>query len=249
MANMFSGNREKKIPKTFKDCYKTDSVSNDLWHWCEQIEKWGLILFIITIFIGLIFSIGTSIVEKEVIVKEATSWRDAETEIKTVFEFGNFFISLLYIAISAFLEYVIYHIIALLIGALATIVQSTRITANVSLYKYATENNIPIVDDVDSENKEIEEINNNINCNKTIHEQYVAEMEDVFTDSKNAHWHESKLTGTRKLICNYCNKEIAFASDEKYGSESNTRKCCPNCGKIQPASNKECYNCKTIFED
>lgn len=228
MANMFSGNREKQIPKTFEDCYKTDSVSKELWHWCEQIEKWGLILFIIVIVVGLIFSIDTSIVEKEVIVKEATSWRDAETEIKTVFEFENFLISLLYVAISALLEYVIYHVIALLIGALATIVQSTRITANVSLYKYATENNIPI--EINTENKTDKEII----CDKKLHKIFLAEIKDIDTDSENAHWEKSKLTSTRKLICNHCGKELTYV---------NSTISCPVCKTSQPANDSFCNKC------
>lgn len=141
--NMFTGNREKHIPKTFKDCYKTDSISNDLWHWCENLERWGKILFILIIVGGLILAITDSITEKEVVIREATSWRDAETEIKKSFDTNAFIYVALETTFYAIIEYIMYHIIALLIGALATIVQSTRITANVALYKFATENDIP----------------------------------------------------------------------------------------------------------
>lgn len=140
--NMFTGNREKHIPKTFKDCYKTDSMSNDLWHWCENLERWGKILFILIIVGGLILAITGSITEKEVVIREATSWRDAETEIKKSFDINAFIYVALETTFYAIIEYIMYHIIALLIGALATIVQSTRITANVALYKFATKNGI-----------------------------------------------------------------------------------------------------------
>ena len=51
MANMFSGNQEKKIPRNFKECYKTDCVTQNLWLWCERLEKWGKILFWVLIIV------------------------------------------------------------------------------------------------------------------------------------------------------------------------------------------------------
>lgn len=227
-SNLFAGNREKQVPKTFKDCYKTDSVSNDLWHWCEGLERWGKILFVLIIVVGLILAITGSITEKEVVIREATSWREAETELKTVFDFEKFIFSLLYTALSALLEYVIYHIIALFIGALATIVQSTRITANISLYKYATENNIPI--EMNTENKTDKEII----CDKKLHKIFLEEIKDTDTDSENAHWEESKLTSTKKLICNHCGKELTYV---------NNTISCPVCKTSQPANDSSCYNC------
>ena len=134
MRNMFSGNVQKEIPKSLGDCIKPDSVSSNLWVWCERLEKLGEILFWLLIIGGLIFSIGASIVEKEVVVKEATYWREAETEIKKVFNIEIFVPLLTEIALYAFIEYCTYHIVALLIGALASIVQHTKITAEIALY-------------------------------------------------------------------------------------------------------------------
>lgn len=137
MANMFSGNLEKKIPRNFKECYETDSITRNLWSWCEWLEKWGKILFWVLIIGGLILSIFSSIVEKEVIVREASYYSDAETEIRKTFNFEFFLSSLFDTALYAFLEYLAYHLIALLIGSLATIVQHTKITANITLYNSA----------------------------------------------------------------------------------------------------------------
>ena len=50
------------------------------------------------------------------------------------FDFEIFIPLLLETALYAFLEYCAYHILALLIGALASIVQNTKISANVALY-------------------------------------------------------------------------------------------------------------------
>lgn len=137
MANMFSGYIKKEIPKNMDDCIKPDSVSTNLWVWCERLEKWGKILFWILFIGGLIFSISSSIVEKEVVVREATYWSDAKTEVRTTFDFELFIPLLLDTALYAFLEYCAYHIIALLIGALASIVQNTKITADIALYNTA----------------------------------------------------------------------------------------------------------------
>ena len=134
MANMFSGYNKKEIPKNMEDCIKPDSVSSNLWGWCEWLEKWGKILFWVLIVGGLILSISTSIVEKEVVVREATYWSEAETELRKTFDFEIFIPLLLETALYAFLEYCAYHILALLIGALASIVQNTKISANVALY-------------------------------------------------------------------------------------------------------------------
>ncbi len=135
MANMFSGYTQKEIPKNMEDCIKPDSVSSSLWGWCERLEKWGKILFWVLIIGGLILSISTSIVEKEVVVEEATYWSEAETEIRKTFDLEIFIPLLLETALYAFLEYCAYHIFALLIGTLASIVQNTKISANIALYR------------------------------------------------------------------------------------------------------------------
>ncbi|MBR5223524.1 MAG: hypothetical protein IKV81_05120 [Clostridia bacterium] len=143
MANMFSGNQEKKIPKDFKDCYKTDSITKNLWLWCERLEKWGKILFWILIVIGVIDTIMAGINAHQLIeeigaetveeIREASA--ELGIEIPTVFE--ALVNNLLSWTLYSFLEYCAYHILALLIGSLASIVQHTKITANISLYNSA----------------------------------------------------------------------------------------------------------------
>lgn len=158
MTNMFSGNQEKKIPRNFKDCYKTDSITQNLWLWCERLEKWGYILFWILIVIGvidtiiaginahqLIEQIGAETVEE---IREASA--EMGIEIPTVFE--ALVNNLLSWTLYSFLEYCAYHILALLVGSLATIVQHTKITANISLYNSAKTEGVS--DDCEEECKE-----------------------------------------------------------------------------------------------
>ena len=56
-------------------------------------------------------------------------------EVKYKFNFGTFFINLIDAAICAFIEYCIYHVVALLIGALASITQHTKATAKLLEYQ------------------------------------------------------------------------------------------------------------------
>ena len=94
MANMFSGNQEKKIPRDLKSCYKTDNVTHNLWTWCERLEKWGKILFGILIIVGIIDTIMAGINAHQLIeeigaetveeIREASA--ELGIEIPTVFE-------------------------------------------------------------------------------------------------------------------------------------------------------------------
>ena len=142
MANMFSGNQEKKIPRNFKDCYKTDSITQNLWLWCERLEKWGFRLCLIMGVIGIVSIISNGIEMAKLIEELNIDVEEIRTvaaelgvEVKPVFEVvieGIFDWSFY-----CFLEYCSYHILALLVGSLATIVQHTKITANISLYNSA----------------------------------------------------------------------------------------------------------------
>ncbi len=139
MANMFSDNATKKVPKNLNECYKTDNTSQNLWSWCERLENWGKFLFWFIVVSGLIMSITSSITVREITKGMYYTYTDTETS----FDFALFITSLVSTAIYAFIEYCVYHVLALLISSLATIVQNTRIAANVALYNAAKEEGIP----------------------------------------------------------------------------------------------------------
>ena len=136
---MFSSYLEKQIPKNFKECYDVDQITANLWQWARNLETIGKIFAIISgiiTFISGIVMMGT-------------------TE-------GASIIICIIAPITAFLEYISFHITALLIGSLASIVLNTRIIANINIFKYAQENGIN--DNVDDKtNNAI--INNFINSN------------------------------------------------------------------------------------
>ena len=118
----------KKIPKNLKECYETDSVSANLWGWSLWVEKWGRIILFVILAIGTFSTIGVTIEAVEI---DSDAW------------FLVLLSSALTWALYAFLEYCAYHIISLLIASLASIVQNTRVSANVALYNTAKVDGFP----------------------------------------------------------------------------------------------------------
>lgn len=127
MKNLFTGQYKKRVPKTLNECIKPDGVSTDLWKWAERLERFGAIIFYSIIILGSIIAIAIG-----VNVYKGYSVIDEDEAI--LMSFLSIVISVFAFAISAFVEYCIYHSVALLIGALASIVQNTNISANLSLY-------------------------------------------------------------------------------------------------------------------
>ena len=122
----FYKRREKKVPETFEDCYSPDEVTKELWSWSARLEDWGQTLFRAIIVIGIILAIVGAIMV------------DASGEIQS-FNFWMLLTGLIECAIYAVIEYIIYHVLALLVGSLATIVQHTKISADVALYMSSKE--------------------------------------------------------------------------------------------------------------
>ena len=134
MANMFSGNTTKTVPKTFDECIRIDAVSENLWTWTERLETWGKILFVLIIIIGIIATIATG-VETSKYLEQVDRFELALEGITVPSVFEVVITSLFEWALYAFLEYLAYHILATLLGALASITQNTIITANIALFK------------------------------------------------------------------------------------------------------------------
>ncbi len=224
MANMFSGNQEKKIPKDFKECYKTDSITKNLWLWCERLEKWGKILFWILIIIGvtdtiiaginaheLIEQIGAETVEE---IREASA--EMGIEIPTVFE--ALVNNLLSWTLYSFLEFCAYHILALLVGSLATIVQHTKITANLSLYNSAKAEGI--IDDEETMTEQPQK-----------HSEKSSVLSIVNPPKNDSHTKSNIVHNG--VIPNYYKKEDIYS--------------CPRCGCRLKKGQEECL-CSTVID-
>lgn len=120
MANMFSGKTTKQIPTSLNECRQEDATVNNLHKWAERLENWGRSLFVILIIIGIICTIIDT-----VIMLDNDEDMALATCISSVITWGLY----------AFIEYCAYHVLALLISALASITQNTIVSANVALYE------------------------------------------------------------------------------------------------------------------
>lgn len=141
---------------------------------------------------------STSIVEKEVIIKEATYWSEAETELRETFDFEIFIPLLLETALYAFIEYCTYHVLALLISSLASIVQHTKITANIALYNCAKTEGIA---------DETENISNNTAAPADAKSNYSKKLSDITVDNSSNSWKCSNCGSTNPqgaLSCKTC---------------------------------------------
>ena len=117
MANMFSGNKEREIPKSLLDCTRTNKTVDNLHSSAESWESFGKVFGVIIAIVGLIVACFT-----------VANTDEGEGESAAVFivTMGQW---LLY----ASLTYLVSHAVALLISALASITQNTMISANVAL--------------------------------------------------------------------------------------------------------------------
>lgn len=130
---MFDSVVSEKPASSLEECSKKDSIANNLWSYTLNIEKWGKILFFLVLIFGLISSIAESWQAAQQI--GINYWGTEETEIDWGIFFSGFFFSMLLYIWYAIIEYFVYHVVALLLGALAGIYQNTRQTAKIAEYQ------------------------------------------------------------------------------------------------------------------
>jgi len=123
---------KERIPQSLKECYLEDGLSGKLKSWSERLEHGGEIIFRILIIVGIISTIVDGI--------EAKHMEDITGGSVWVTIISSLIIWSLYAAI----EYFVYRALSLLIAALASIVENTRITANVALYSKAKEERLAV---------------------------------------------------------------------------------------------------------
>ena len=118
MANIFSNQPHHSIPTSLSQCTQENPTATDIRRWAAWIESIGQVLVSIIAIAGGLLTLVLFIVS----IQE------------------SFFSALLMLVILAitftvicFVTYLGYHLPALIIGALASIVQSTTVSANVAL--------------------------------------------------------------------------------------------------------------------
>lgn len=122
--------KHRNIPNSLEECTHTGETVSNLYRFASQLEKWGTRLLIVLMIAGVIFTIANTVslidVNEELIIP---------TLISSVLSWS------IYTAIAFFA----YHILAMLIRALASITENTAITANVALWE-ASKKTIPAKD-------------------------------------------------------------------------------------------------------
>lgn len=236
MSEIFSENTEKKIPKSIDDCTKPDKTSRDLWLWCERLEKWGKILFWIIIISGIILSITSAIQISKVTKGIYYTYTDTETS----FSFVIFITSLLDTALYALIEYCTYHVIALLIGALASIVQNSKITANVALYA-ATRNPEQNANGTASASEnEASETQHKPKVQRA-HEWACANCKKMITSYPCAHCGHTPTDNCNQPESSKSVPNPPVVTDNKLSD--NETVACPKCGCVQPNYLTVCWKC------
>ena len=117
---------EKKVPTSLKECYESDTLSQTLWKWSDWLKIWGRRVFLLLIVVGAAFTLS------DVIDPVGFYGSPFLVLIRNILGWGLY----------AFLEFCAYNILSFLLSALASVVENTKITANVALYNAAKKEGI-----------------------------------------------------------------------------------------------------------
>ena len=135
MKTVFTASKRRTIPKRFEECVREDAVSSRLWSWCNILESLAYIL-------PLIFVVVSAIAFAWAVAAAYRNGANVEfSNSKPIFGFNYEISALIRITWRAFLIWLSCYLSALLIGALASIVQSTRISSDLALYEISSANN------------------------------------------------------------------------------------------------------------
>lgn len=123
---MFDDCSNEKSPNNLGDCLKQDKVTANLWSWAHNLEVIGQVLLAIILIAGVFETIVTAMATGEANVSEGASMFTAV-------------VVLVKWALYAIIEYCVYHVLALLVGSLASIVYHTKVTAQIAELQYRNE--------------------------------------------------------------------------------------------------------------
>ena len=121
--NFIKQSYQESAPKSISDCVKMDPLSQNLWHWASRLETLGKIFFWGIVFFGMLETIA--------ILSDAAPDKRFSLLLSQLIKFFLF----------AFCEFCLFRVLALLIGALASITQNTKATAKLS--EFAIRNQYP----------------------------------------------------------------------------------------------------------
>ena len=120
LASGMSRRAPESIPETLDECYAPDKVSEDLWNWSDHIKTIGQWVVGILVVIGIFATISSGI--------EMAAIDDDLIAIPVISSIISWTLYIL-VAVATF------KIISLLVSSRAMLVQNTKISAKVALYK------------------------------------------------------------------------------------------------------------------
>ena len=118
--NTTTKNTTKKTAESIEECLKNDELTGSMWHWANILQNLSVVMFILSLLVGLIFLILLGI--------EYSDWGMDPTE------FFRIVISFILTIAFAFLAYATGKIPALVIASIASIMHNTQATAKLTEY-------------------------------------------------------------------------------------------------------------------
>lgn len=115
---IFQESMNEPPPQSVEDCTAKDKLTTELWNWANNLEKYGTAVLLLLILGGLISGFFDA--------KEAAGLTDDD------FSAAVFVAAIVKTSVAAIMTYLAFHSIALLVGSLARIVQSSRTTARLA---------------------------------------------------------------------------------------------------------------------
>ena len=155
----------RKIPDSVSTCLRPDGMSQMLWQWAKNIENWGRVACLILVGYGffVMMSTGMSIYD-ELEYDDNSGLLTLLAVLSVALQWGFY----------SFVEYCVYHALSQLMGALASIVQSNRISSDLALYHASLNsdryiNKEPIQAEIDDQKIQATEVTYQCpKCGKTI---------------------------------------------------------------------------------
>ena len=114
------GSFNKKIPKTLKECTRGEHISDELYTWSDRLKTIGIFSLVILLSVGLLISIYQ--VENS-LVGELMS----DDGVLFIIAYAKW-------VVAGIIIFIICYVLSVFLGACASVVQNTRITADVALY-------------------------------------------------------------------------------------------------------------------
>ena len=214
MMYLFGRKDQMPIPHKLDECCEADNTTKELLRIANLVETWGGFILVGILILGVVFSIITGYIVSDISYD--------------VSPFAGFVPSFVIWLIAAVIEFVTYHLLALAIRALASLVQSTRVTANVALYNaYVKEH--PHSNDTKQETATKTQSAPNTASRSIREDMQEPPIKTEPAPKKGVNSAENEPV-----------KPIVCAAD---------RITCPVCHMEQNANRKVCWNCNQTFEN